>query len=1059
MKYHSFYPGIFRTFKTMFMKKDVHLSWKKFCLILLVMQVGVLSEALAFERDFTMYGELQDVINVTGKVVDPETNEGLPGVTVLAKGTTNGTITDVEGNYKISVDPQATLVFSFVGYAPMEVAVNGRTTIDVSMELDVQSLEEVVVIGYGEVKRADLTGSVVSMDSKQIEKTNKVDAISSLQGQVPGVVIQRTDNRPGGGNFNIRIRGSSTINNDETAFRGGYVPGQNPLFIVDGMFVNDISFLNPADIERMDVLKDASATAIYGSRGSNGVVIIKTKRGSSGKLTVRYNNYFGVKQATHLPPIMDAEKFYNLAVDMGVGREFATGNLNFTRDDVDINTYMSAGLQQNYADGVDTDWIDLISQNGFQTNHTVDLGGGTETTVYNIGLGYTFDEGAVKGEDFTRYNLRGNLSSDLTDWLNLSYNNYVTVGKVNEGSWEGFRSAYRLKPLFSPYNEDGSMRFDFLPDEHQITNPLFDAKNVTRENKYLQYLGDIAVKLKPVKGLTVTTRFSPNIKYTRYGEFRGLYSKSVTGDPANRRAQVNHFNDFSYTWDNILNYEYSPGDAHSFNATFVYSQFSERHESYATQVRNFTTDDFLFYNQDAGASIRELSGDFWKQTLQSYTTRLNYLLMGKYLLTVTGRYDGSSILAEGNKWAFFPSAALAWRLGDEGFMQAVSVISDAKVRLSYGQTGNNGSGAGLGPLRTQSLLANRITNINDAAVQTAYITDLANKDLTWERTTELNLGVDFGLMKNRIYGSVDVYNRKTRDIIFSRQLPYVTGFPGTFQNIGEVSNKGVEVALNTVNVVSGDFKWTTGINFAANRNTVNRLNDEVEELIFWAGASQIHRVGEPMGSIYDYQFDGIWQLDEAAEAAEYGQYPGQVRVKDIDGDGEITPEDDRTIIGNTTPKWTGGITNTVNYKNLDFSVFVYTSQGNMFRSAFHGHNAFPHAEGSEPNRLFSSYDVNYWTPDNPSDEWYQPGNAGPHVGAIFYRDVSYVRVGYMTLGYTLPKTVLDRAGIGNLRVYVMAQNPFTFSDYDGWDPESASRDTWGLTFFTRTFMTGLNLTF
>ncbi len=1043
------------------MKKDVRLNWNKFYLILLMIQVGVLSEVWASGGKLPLHGDSPEVIKVTGKVIDPETNQGLPGVAVLVKGTSNGTVTDLGGNYSISVDSQGTLVFSFVGYTSKEVAVSGRNTIDVTMELDIKSLEEVVVIGYGEMKRSDLTGSVVSMDATQIERTNKVDALSSLQGQVPGVVIQRTNNKPGDGGFNIRIRGASTIHNDETAFRGGYVPGQNPLFIVDGMFVSDISFLNPADIERMDVLKDASATAIYGSRGSNGVVIIKTKRGAAGKLTVRYNNYFGVKQATHLPPIMNSEKFYNLTMDMGVGREFAAGNLAFTRDDVNIDNYMSEGLQQNYANGVDTDWIDLISQNGFQNNHTVDLGGGNETTLYNIGLGYTFDQGAVKGEDFTRYNLRGNLSSDLTKWLNLSYSNYITVGKVNDGSWEGFRSAYRLKPLFSPYNEDGSLRFTFLPDEHQITNPLFDAmrENSTRENKYLQYLGDIALKVSPAKGLTITTKFSPNMKYGRYGEYRGLYSKEVTGNPANRRAQVNQYNSFSSTWDNIFNYEYSIGDEHRFNATFVYSQFSEKHEAYTSQTRNFTTDDFLFYNMDAGASINELTSDYWKQTLASYTGRLNYSLLGKYLVTVTGRYDGSSILAEGSKWAFFPSAALAWRLSDEEFMQAAGVVSDAKIRLSYGQTGNNGSGAGLGPLRTQSLLQTRITNINDVAVPTAYVTDLSNKNLTWERTTELNLGFDFGFVRNRVNGSLDVYNRKTTDIIFSRQLPYVTGFAGTFQNIGESTNKGVELALNTVNIDNGSLRWTTGINFAANRNRIDKLNDEVDEIIFWAGASHIHRVGAPMGSIYDYQFDGIWQMDEAAEAAEYGQYPGQVRVKDIDGDGSITPENDRTVIGNSTPKWTGGITNTLNYKNFDFSVFVYTSQGNMFRSAFHSSNSFAHDGGGEPHRLFSSYDVDYWTPDNPTNEWYQPGNGGPYAGAIFYRDVSYVRVGFISLGYTLPKTLLDKAGIGNLRVYAMAQNPFTFSGYDGWDPESASRDTWGLTFFTRTFMTGLNLTF
>ncbi|MEQ8473699.1 MAG: TonB-dependent receptor [Marinoscillum sp.] len=1041
------------------MKKDVQLIWKKLPLVMFVIMVGTLSGAHASGGDFESVNELQDQITVTGTVIDPDSNEGLPGVTVLEKGTTNGTISDVEGNYKISVDPQSTLVFSFVGYSSKELAVNRRSVIDVTMEPDVQSLEEVVVIGYGEVKRADVTGSVVSMDSKQIEKTNKVDAISSLQGQVPGVVIQRTNNKPGSGNFNIRIRGASTINSNETAERAGFNPGQNPLFIVDGIFVSDISFLNPADIDRMDVLKDASATAIYGSRGSNGVVIIKTKRGTSGKLKVRYNNYFGMKEATHLPPMMNGEEFVTLMEDVIVGQEFAAGNLGFRREDVVLSDYISdPELQQNIASGVSTDWIDEISQKGFQMNHTIDLSGGSDNTTYGIGMGYTLDEGAVPGEDFTRYNLRGNLSSDLTDWLNISYSNYVTIAKENAGSYEGFRSAYRLKPILSPYNDDGSRRFDYAPAEAQITNPLFDFDNEIRQTKYLQYIGDIALKISPVEGLSITTKYSPNLKYSRYGEFRGQYTKSSKGDATRTRAYIYNYNDFSYTWDNIVNYEHSFGDAHQLNATLVYSQYLLRQEESKVHSRNLASDSFEFYNIDGGATVNEWSGNFSKQTLQSYTARLNYSILGKYLFTVTGRYDGASILAEGNKWAFFPSAALAWRLGDEAFLQGVSVVSDAKVRMSYGQTGNNGQGGGLGPLASQSFLGNGITNLGDAPVQTAYVTGLANSDLTWERTTELNLGLDYGFLKNRIYGSLDLYNRTIRDIIFYRNLPLVSGFSGTFENIGESTNKGIEFALNAVAVNNGSWKWTTGINFSANRNTLNKLNGEQDEIIFNVGdATLIHRVGESIGAIYDYQYDGIWQLDEAGEAAEYGQYPGQVRVKDIDGDGEITPEDDRTIIGNASPKWNGGITNTINFKNVDFSFFVYTSQGNTAWSKFHAHGSFQH--DNNVAALFNSYSVDYWTPEGQSDDWYQPGNPGPFSRSIFYKDVSYFRVGYITLGYTLPQSLLGRVGIGSLRVYATAQNPFTFSEYDGWDPESANRDHYGITFLTRTFITGLNLSF
>ena len=914
-------------------------------------------------------------VAVTGTVTDQETGEGLPGVTVLEQGTTNGTITDYNGNYKLNVEEGASLVFSFVGYLNQTIKVAGQSTIDIQMATDVRALEEVVVIGYGEVKKSDLTGSVVSMDDKKLEKVNKVDAVSALQGQVPGVAIQRTDNKPGAGGFNIRIRGASTINSNETASQGGFNPGQNPLFIVDGIFVSDISFLNPADIARMDVLKDASATAIYGSRGSNGVVIIKTKQGQSGQLKVRYNNYVGVRQAYHLPKIFDAAGYVDFIKDVVVGREFAqtNGDLTMRASDVDISNYFDAEEMANVANGVDTDWVDLILQNGFQTNHTVDLSGGNETTTYGIGFGYTNDNGNIEGEDFTRYNLRANLSSDLAEWLNLSYSNYVTFAEQNTGSWEAFRSAYRLKPIGRPYNDDGSLKFFPTEKETQITNPLYDPQNITKETRYLQYLGDIALKVTPIENLSFTTKFSPNVRFTRYGEYRGLYSKSVTGNIANTRAQVNNFNYISFSWDNILNYSITKG-IHSINVTGVMSRWMERNEGYYNQVRNFSTDEYLFYNIDAGTDIRDVSSDFSKQTLESYTTRVNYSILDKYLFTLTGRYDGSSILSDKNKWAFFPSAAFAWRIIDEGFMDNVDVMSDAKIRLSYGQTGNNGQGGGLAPLGSQSMLGASATNIGDNAISTAYITGLANEDLTWERTTEVNLGFDYGFLKNRIYGSVDFYNRKNTDIIFYAPLPSVSGFTGTYDNVGESTNKGIELGLNTVNVDNGTISWTTNLNFAMNKNTLDKLYADVDEIIFGAqGTTLIHRVGESIGSIYDYEAIGVWQLDEVDQAAVYGQRPGQVKVRDLNNDGQITPDEDRKIIGQIQPKWTGGITNTVNYSNFDFSFFVYMSQGNKVLSNFHN---IQYSWDVEPTRTFNGYDTDYWTPENPTNDWYQPGNGG-----------------------------------------------------------------------------------
>jgi TonB-linked SusC/RagA family outer membrane protein len=1017
---------------------------------------SILTLLLAFGTCLLSYGQDR---TISGTVTD-DTGAPLPGATVVQKGTNTGAQTDFDGNYTINVSGDAVvLTYSYIGFSSKDITVGSQNTINVQLIEDVSKLDEVVVIGYGEVKRADLTGSVASVGSEQIEQANKVDAVSALQGQAPGVVIQRTDNKPGAGGFNIRIRGASTINSNQTANQGGFNPGQNPLFIVDGIFVDDISFLNPADIDKMDILKDASATAIYGSRGSNGVVIIETKRGKQGKMRVNYNNYIGFKQAYNLPSVYDGPGYLEFLKDVVVGNEFAqtNGDLSFRREQVDLSNYLDSEELQNVADGVDTDWVDLLLKSGLQSNHTIDMSGGNENTTYAVGLGYTLDEGTVEGEDYNRYNIRGSLSSDLTDWLNVSVNNYVTSVVQNTGSWEAFRSAYRLKPIGRPYNEDGSLRFFPTQKETQITNPLFDTQNITRETRFLQYLGDISLKLSPVNGLSFTTKFSPNIKYQRYGEYRGLLSKSVSGNPSNRRAVVDNTNYFSYTWDNILNWNWSK-DIHSLNVTGVVSRFLERREGYYSQVRNFTTDEFSFYNLDAGLDIRDLSSDFSKQTLESYTGRINYTLDNKYLFTVTGRYDGASILSKENKWAFFPSAAFAWKMMEENFLKDQNVISNAKLRLSYGQTGNNGQGGGLAPLASQSLLSSSATNLGDAAVSTAYIGGLANEDLTWERTTEINVGIDFGFLQNRIYGSVDVYNRKNSDIIFFSPLPDVTGFSGTFDNVGESTNKGIEIGLNTVNIDNENLTWTTNFNFARNKNTLDKLYGDLDEIIFNVnGTNLIHRVGESIGSIYDYEYDGIWQLDEAAEAATYNQRPGQVKVRDINGDGQITPDGDRTIIGNVVPKWTGSVTSTLNYKDFDFTFLISTSQGNSMMSNFH--NAFSFPWDSEPTRTFNGYNVNYWTPQNPTNNWYQPGNGGTFQNAIKYRDISFTKVGFITLGYKLPDNALNTLGLDKLRFYVTAQNPFIFTDYDGWDPENAGRNHWGAAFLSRSIITGINVSF
>lgn len=991
---------------------------------------------------------------VMGKVSSK--GEALIGVTVSEKGTSNSIFSDAEGKFNLKVtgaDP--VIIFTYVGYETKEEVLGNRNELNVILEESSQLLDELVIVGYGQVKKSDLTGSITTMNAETIQKTNKTNAFQAMQGQVAGVNIQAADNKPGGG-FNIRIRGANTINSNETVEQGGYSSGQNPLFVVDGIFVNDISFLNPADIAQMDILKDASATAIYGSRGTNGVVIIKTKGGTKGSLSVSYDNYFGSKQAYNIPHMLQGQDFVNYFIDAVVGNQFASGNLSYSRDQVDLTKFLRPNELANIKNNTFTDWIKLTDRTGYQTNHTVSLSGGSDKSTFGLGMAYTKDEGTFEGEGFDRYTLRGNVNGTILPGVTLGYNNYVALSTRNEGSREGLRSAYRLRPTGSAFDANGNRIFFPLEGESFITNPLFEIDNMTMQTRILNYLGNLSLEINPVKNLRISSNFSPNVEFSRFGEYRGRYNKSTSGNQQNTRATVVNRNRMSYTWDNIINYNWKINSDHSLNSTFVYSQFLDRWENYGQERRNFSTDQFLFYNLAAGSVIQTVSSGLSKQTLESYTGRLNYTYKGKYLLTLTGRYDGSSILAANNKWAFFPSAAFAWRIANEDFMASQNTFSDLKLRISYGQTGNNGGGGGLVPLGSQSLIGSGFTNIGDQVIQTGFVTNLANQNLTWERTKEWNFGLDFGLRNNRITGTLDVYNRLNSDIIFYRPVPTASGYSGIFENVGEARNRGVEFGINSLNIRKGDFKWTTNLNFAVNKNKVTKLYGNLEEILFNVqSASYIHKVGYPIGSVYTWEFDGIWQLSEAEQARKYGQQPGQVKVKDRDGNGVINAED-RTIIGSNLPTFTGGMTNTFEYKEFDFSVFAYTSRGAIANSYFH----LSHAGyfDSNPGR-FNSYKTNYWTPENPSNDWFQPSNQGPYVDAIRYQDVSFVKIGYITLGYTLKSQWIEKLKLKSARLYLTGQNPFIFTKYEGWDPESAARNSWGAAHMTRTWMGGLNVKF
>lgn len=964
-------------------------------------------------------------LTVSGTVTDT-TGMPLPGVSVIEKDTRNGVVTGIDGTYNISLSENAVLIFSLVGYLRAEIPVENRSVIDIELKADVASLEELVVIGYGTVKKEDLTGSVGSIGADVIASTALPDATGALQGRVAGVNIEKNVGKPGSG-FQVTVRGLSSLDEDRNA----------PLYVIDGIPTNSgMADLNPADIEKIDILKDASATAIYGSRGANGVVIITTKRGKEGRFTIQYDGYAGIRTPSNLPDMMNGEEYVRWRTDL----------FNYLPDrstdrSADNPDFFTPEEWDRIDRGDYTDWIDLILRNGLQTSNTITASGGDERGTFALSIGQLKEQGNVPGEDFNRYNVRLNVDRKFAEKWQAGGNLYFTYSLQNQGSFETLRSAYRLPPVANPYDENGDPKF-FAYRNDFVTNPLFEYKDdgEIRENRRYRAFGNVYLQVEPVNGLTLRSQLSPQVIYRRNGQYTGQYSKGGAGVIENTRASYFTEDYFGYVLDNQLTYQKAFAE-HDFNATFIQSIQYEQWEDSDQSARNFPFNS-KWYNLGAvpNENILNSETDYRQRSLASFLGRLQYTYNGKYLFTATGRYDGSSRLSEGNKWSFFPSAAFAWRLSEENFMQGLRNINNLKLRVSYGVSGNDA----VDIYGTQSNLSQWRYDFDGVVAPSYYKNRLGNPDLTWERTTEINLGLDYGFFNYRINGNIDVYRRDAKDLIMQRQLPQTGGWEVIWDNVGWVRNTGIEIGLNTLNIQTGNFSWTTGIVFDRNKNEIVELFGEKKDDV---GNSWF--IGEPIQVNYDYEFDGIWQPDEADLAAEYGQSPGQVKVKDLNNDGVINAED-RKIIGQRIPKWSGSITNTLKYKNWDFLVYVYTRQGEQLFSTFK--STFMSYEGNYKNVA-----VDYWTEDNPSNKYPQPGNKGPYFNSFRYSDVSFVRVGNISLGYTIPKEAFGKLNIHKLRVYVTATNPFVFTSYEGYDPEWGDENTWGEATGFSTYLLGVNL--
>ncbi|HZL09689.1 MAG TPA: TonB-dependent receptor [Prolixibacteraceae bacterium] len=988
------------------------------------------------ENQFGLKNTSAQQEKITGKV-NSTSGESLPGVTVAVKGTSTGTITDNNGNFQLTTTPDAkTLVFSFVGMKTQEIAIAGKTTFNVVLEVETIDIEEVVAIGYGTIKKRDLTGSVGSVKADQIIKSNPVQLASALQGQVSGVSVNKLSGRPGT-DYSIDIRGVHSISFSN-----------EPLVVIDGVMGGKLNTLNPSDIETMDILKDASATAIYGARGANGVIIVTTKKGKNGKTKVTYDGYVGVKVPTNLPDLMTAQEFYHAYNDV-VKAENPSANPVWTANEL-----------ANVEAGKSVDWVSQVTAPSAQTSHVIALSGGNENTTHYFSAGYLSEKGNLKQTGYERFSLKGSVDSKLNNVVKVGFTTYYTYSIQNLGSSETLRGAYRVRPtgsvnfseLVNPSETndkdvDGYAFWMGIKDT-QVENPILEGQRsrYQDENRVSSFLGNGYIELTPVKDLSFKSSLSASVFNKRNGVFAGTDSKGRL----NKQPTASNAFDFnsSYTWDNILNYKHKTG-LHDFNITAAQSMLEERFETSGTNVENLPYNSG-WYAINTAALITSVKSNLIERSILSFMGRFNYTYNDKYLLTMTGRYDGSSVLAKDNKWAFFPSVALAWRASEENFVKSLNLFSDLKVRLSYGEVGNDV----VAPYSTQAYMRKTVYDFNGTAAYGYTPNNIGNTDLKWENSAEINFGVNMGFLKNRIRIDAEYYNKKTNDLIQNVALPTSLGFGSVTANVGKLLNRGVEITLNTVNIQKKDFSWSTSINFSTNHNEILELyggtvTKDIANRLF---------VGQSLRSNYDYQFAGIWQTSEAAEAAKYGQVPGSVKVVDQNNDGKIssaTDVDDRVVLGNELPKWIAGITNTITYKNWDLSVFVYTRQGAQFKN-----NVLAGTFGDLGSNRYNHLNLNYWTVDNPTNDYYGVWQSNPYGTSIKYKDASFWRISNLTLGYNLPKTILDRMKIANIRCYIQGSNLALFTKENNiWmDPEYNS-GVYQDDVQNSTYVFGVNLSF
>lgn len=930
---------------------------------------------------------------IEGTVYDMETNEPVPGVNISVIGTAQGTLTDAGGKFLIAVPAGSTrLKFSMIGYQTQEVSlIAGQQNYTVSLQPQLNPLDEVVVVGYGVTKLSDVTGTVSSVPKDRLEMVPNLNIAQVIQGVIPGVSITQTQGGAASSE-SILIRGRNSI-----------LASTTPLIVLDGVPYNgQLSDINVNDVNSIEVLKDASAAAIYGSRGSNGVILITTKEGKSGKPRIMLETRYAIQDYTSLPNFMNGSEFY----DFKETRE--PGNLTATE-------------QENYDAGNYTDWKELALRKGFSQQYNLTVQGGTEKVKYYIGGNVLDVKGLSITDTYKRITGRVNLDVQLTDWLTIGTRTQYSTDN-RDGASLDFNDLFVTNPLTNPYNDDGSLTLYPWPEFTDIGNPL-EPKNFQNRDRSYQILTNnfLDVSIPFIPGLTYRLNTGITERFSDVNTYRGRDTR--VGLQALGSADLQKSQQSTTVVENILNYT-KRWDLHNFSATALYSYQEDKVVTDNLHAEGFPNDIQGYYGaQQAQLVIPEYL--YSNSVLLSQMLRLNYSFNERYLLTLTGRRDGFSGFGKNNKWGLFPSAAIAWNISEEGFYPWKETVNYLKLRLSWGQNGNQA----VDPFQSIARYSEANYVSGNTTLPGFIPSTLGDPSLSWEKSEKLNVGLDFGIIENRILGNIDVFRTNTSDLLLNRTISPVHGISSITQNIGQTQNNGIEFGITSRNL-TGKFGWTTFANLSYIKNKIVSLGlsqngkelDDVANALF---------IGQPITSNFDFLFDGVWQTSEADRAAEYGSLPGYVKLDDKDDDG-VLDADDRQVIGQTDPKFLWGMTNTFTYGNFSLNIFVHGVYGITKL------NELLQDRSSSSGVRRNVVSKNWWTPENPTNDFYANTLLADRMSgftANIYQDASFVRIKDITLAYTVPTEILKKSFFTNIRLYVNARNLATFTKWEESDPE------------------------